>query len=372
MTAPLPPFDPLGLPVPGVLLQSLAYLTLTLHFIAMQFTVGGSLILLWSWKRHPGIARFFGTGLPLGFSYLVTFGIPPLLFVQVVYGQFFYSSSVLIGAYWISVIPLIILGYGSSYFHRMTRDARPRYQRWLILLIALALLTVGYIYVNNLTLSFRPERWLAHYQAYPGGGALNYGEPTVHPRYLLFIVPALFTAGLALVLRAGWLRAHQALEEAVVSQRVGLRAMVAATVLEAVAVAGLWFTLPNSVTTELRTPGALLVLAVSAALLGLGSLTVAWFSRNRPGISLPVIAAHLLVGAVACLVIVRDRVRLIYLRPHFHMADVPVIPQWGMFGMFLLTLLAGLAFLVVLTKQTVSGMAQANASSPEPTAKTSE
>lgn len=370
MKAPLPPFDPLGLPVPGVFLQSLAYLTLTLHFVAMQFTVGGSVLLLWSWRRHPGIARFFGTGLPLGFSYLVTFGIPPLLFVQVVYGQFFYSSSVLIGAYWISVIPLIILGYGSAYFHRMTRETRPRHQRWVILMTALTVLMVGYIYVSNITLSLSPERWLGHYQAYPGGGALNYGEPTVHPRYLLFIVPALFTAGLALVLRAAVLRARHALEEAAISHRVGLRAMVVATVLEVVAVAGLWFTLPSPVTEALRTPGTLLVLSVSTAALGLASLAVAWLSKNRAGLGLPILAAHLLVGAVACLVIVRDRVRLVYLRPHFRLEEAPVIPQWGMFGMFVVTLVVGLAFLVVLTQQTVRGIAQANAAQADAAAKT--
>src|SRR5512133_2986047 len=153
MKPPIPDFDPIGLALPGPWLMALSYLTLTLHFVAMQFTVGGALVLLATWRRQHGIAKFFGTALPLGFSYLVTFGIPPLLFVQVVYGQFFYSSSVLIGAFWISVIPLLIMGYGASYWHKLSRGERPGRQVWIIGLSLLALLFVGFIYVNNLTLS---------------------------------------------------------------------------------------------------------------------------------------------------------------------------------------------------------------------------
>jgi hypothetical protein len=363
MTAPIPPFDPLGLALPGPMLQALAALTLTLHFVAMQFTVGGSLMLLWAWRRHPGIARFFGTALPLGFSYLVTFGIPPLLFVQVVYGQFFYSSSVLVGAYWISVIPLILLGYGSAYGHRLTRESRPQYQRLVLLIIVLAVLSVGYIYVSNLTLSLHPERWLAHYEAHPAGGQLHHRESTLHPRLLLFLAPAPFAAGLALVLRAGSLRAKELTsEEAATSQRIGIRAMGLASLLSFAAVVGLLVTLPRFVTDALVTPGALSVLALAAAGLGLGALVVAWLSAGRPGIRLPLVAAHLFVGAVACLVVVRELVRQIYLAPYFQVARAPVIPQYGMAALFVLILVVGVVFLVVLTTQTVRGLGPSSAS----------
>ena len=103
--------------------------------------------------------NIFSAGLPLGFSYLVTFGIPPLLFVQVLYGQMFYSSSVLVGAFWIAVVPLLILAYAMVYSHKLTRRTRPRIQIWVLSIAALAMLSVGFIYVNNLTLSMTPERW---------------------------------------------------------------------------------------------------------------------------------------------------------------------------------------------------------------------
>jgi hypothetical protein len=42
--------------------------------------------------------------LPTVMALLINLGVPPLLFAQVLYGRALYTSSVLIGAYWISVI----------------------------------------------------------------------------------------------------------------------------------------------------------------------------------------------------------------------------------------------------------------------------
>ena len=110
--SPQPPPDPLGYPAPLAIMFALAYLTLTLHFLAMNYTVGSGALLLWAKVRgkdeQQGIAKFLGSGMPLGVSYLVTLGIPPLLFVQVLYGQQFYSSSVVMGSLWILVIPVIL------------------------------------------------------------------------------------------------------------------------------------------------------------------------------------------------------------------------------------------------------------------------
>lgn len=356
---PLPSFDPLGLPVPSALLQALSYLTLTLHFLAMQFTVGGALVMLWAWRREPGIARFFGTGLPLGFSYLVTFGVPPLLFIQVTYGQFFYSSSVLIGAFWISVVPLIILGYGAAYWHRLSRDGRPRHQLYLIATIAAAVLCVGFIYVNNLTLSMTPERWLAHYQAHPAGGALNASEPTLWPRYGFFITPALFVAGLALLIRGGYLATRRP-AAAATSRRVGLRLALAASLLQAVFSVASWISLPSPIAARLTQPGLYGALAAGGSLLGLVALGLAWLSTRRAGIGLAVLAAHVYAVGDACVIVLRDLIRQLYLAPYLDLSTVAVHPQWGMFFAFLATFTAGAVFLAVLTKRVIGDMVAAD------------
>ncbi|HEY3359199.1 MAG TPA: hypothetical protein VGQ83_38475 [Polyangia bacterium] len=363
MTAPLPPFDPLGLPAPGLLVLALAYLTLTLHLCAMGFTVGSGVLLLGALvRRRPadaGLARFLGGGLPLGFSYLVTFGVPPLLFLQVVYGQFFYSSSVLVGAFWIAVIPLLITGYGAAYLHKLTRERRPGPQRLVVGVVLACVLAIGFIYVNNLTLALTPERWLDAYRASPGGGALNLREPTVPWRYLLFLAPGLGVAGLALIMRGAVLGGWGRDEEGRASRAFGAKALGASAVLVAAGAAGVVATLPRSVGAILRAGGPATLLAAGAAALGALAVVLGWRARGATRLRVPVLASVSLFGAMACLVVVRDLVRMEYLRPHFDLGRVAVHAQWGMFAIFAVSLVAGLALLIGLAVKVVPRIAVA-------------
>ncbi len=47
--------------------------------------------------------------LPLVIAFAVNFGVAPLLFLQVLYGHFIYTSSILMGIFWISIIPALII-----------------------------------------------------------------------------------------------------------------------------------------------------------------------------------------------------------------------------------------------------------------------
>ncbi len=344
-TLPIPTPDPLGYPVPVWVLKSLTYLTLTLHYLAMQFTLGGALFYLWIGLRKPAeggrIQSYLGGSLPLGFSYLVTLGIPPLLFVQVLYGQFYYSSSVLIGAFWILVVPLLILAYGLFYLHKLTRRDRPQGQAWVISVALLAMLTIAYIYSNNFTLLQTPERWLDMYVAHPAGGTLNFGEPTRMPRLVLLLSPALAVAGLGLMVAGSfWYRRGQE-EIGAAFQRQGLGGLVVGTALS---LAGGWWLfarLPERVLVGLQ--GNQLVQVALYAGLGLAGLAVvvgAASYRVRSG-RLPLVGALLAALAIAAIVIVRDGIRDAYLAPVFSTASVPVNAQWGLFFGFVGTLVVG-------------------------------
>lgn len=356
---PLPPFDPLGLPVPAWILLALAYLTFTLHLFAMNFTLGSVILALWTrWRKkegYGGAARYLGTAAPLGFSYLVTFGIPPLLFLQVIYGQFFYSSSVLVGAFWISVIPLLIVAYGHLYGHKLTRDSKSSRQFIILGIALLAMLAIGFIYVNNLTLSMTPERWLDHYAAHPGGGALNEGEPTVWPRYLLFLSPALFTAGLGLVLRGTLLVKWGQESEGRTSQVLGVRAGLIGALLVATGAGAVLATLPQGIRGYV-VGGPMTGPAATAAVLGIASLVMAWLSVGKARLSLPVSAAVVAFLAMVCLVVVRDHVRREYLASHFDLSAIPMNPQWLLFAVFVGSLVAGLVFLIVMTVKVASNL----------------
>jgi len=132
--------------------------------------------------------------------------------------------------------------------------------------------------------------------------------------------------------------------------------MLVATVLQTAALVALWVTLPQSIKSAFSRHCALQNLAAGGVLFGLAAVGAARLSRKRAGTGLPVLAVHLFVGAIACLVVSRDLVRQIYLRPYFEIAHAPVVPQWSMFAAFALTLVVGLGFLGVVTKQMLSSL----------------
>jgi hypothetical protein len=346
---PLPAPDPLGFPAVPVLIQALAYLTLTLHLLAMNFTVGGTALLLVArLRRDEASIGFWATALPLGFSYLVTLGIPPLLFVQVLYGQMFYAASVLVGGFWILVIPLLITAYALLYTHKLTSETRAGLKTLGVAVALLAMLSVGYIYVNNLTLMLAPERWLGKYVAHPGGWTLNQQDPTHGPRYLFFILPAFAVAGLAFMLRGAYLARWGQVEEGRRSKNLGFASVVVGVIGVLAGAAGLLATFPPSIRAFVLGGGVPTALLAAAAAAGVLGLLLAVVARAAKGL-LPVYAALLTFAAgLACVVVLRDQVRLAYLAPYFKLADVPIHVQYGMLAIFGGALVAGLALLIVL------------------------
>lgn len=345
---PMPSPDPLGYPAAPALMQALAYLTLTLHFLAMMFTVGGAMLILVAYLRGDrSTQRFFVTALPLGFSYLVTFGIPPLLFVQVLYGQLFYTSSVLVGVFWILVVPLLIAAYGALYWHRFARDAHPR--RWLAVLIALAaMLCIAFIYVNNLTLLQTPEAWLSKYAAHPGGATLNTAEPTHGPRYAFFMLHTLIVAGAALVLRGAYLRRWGHEDAGRSSARQGAIAMLIGLCGASAAAGGVLAAMPAGVRAFVFGNALPLGLLVAGVIFDVAAAALGAIASRRSGLAAAYGAAVAVTGALACLVVLRDQVRGAYLEPYFSLSGVPVHAQWGMLAIFGTSLAAGLALVIAL------------------------
>ena len=360
-TVPSP--DPLGYPVPAWLIRALAYLTLTLHFSAVHLTVGGALLLLWTLlHRRTGYertARFLGAGLPLGVSYLITLGIPPLLFVQVLYGQFFYTSSVVIGAFWIQVIPAVLLAYAGFYYHKLRRDPGPGRRMVVIAACTLLLLYVGFIYVNNFTLATSPEKWIELYAGAPGGGHLVHGDRTIHPRLTLFLAGSFSVAGLALIWRGAYLERWGMVDAGCASRGFGFKALVITPVLWVVAATGWYAVQPDGIQALLnRAMAGWLLLGLWVA----GGLVMVVFGHRATrsaGLWSPLVASLGMFAATACMVVLRDLYRIGRLAPSWDSSMVDVRAQWGMFALFVVFLVVGLALVIGLLTKTLPGMAAA-------------
>jgi len=361
--APMPGVDPLGYGIPPLLFQLLSYLTFSMHITAMNFTVGGAILFLWLHLRRNDatlpIRRYLGGGLPLGMSYVVTLGIPPLLFVQVLYGQQFYSSSILIGSFWILIIPLLITAYGLFYLHKLTRDSRRSGHGAIIFIGLVAMLLIGFFYVNNITLSMTPEKWLDMYAAKPDGLSLNPSEPTLFPRFLLFITPAIAVSGLGIILAGSFLSRWGREAEASLFRSFGVRAVPVGFVLQAVCALWIIAVLPENISAFVFAGNSATVLLVAGIILAALAAILALIAAGSKRVLPALLSLIMAFAAIFCHAALRDMVRLQYLAPVFDLSQVPVKTQWGMFGIFVATLLLGLALLIVLMLRVFPGMASA-------------
>ena len=202
-----PAVDPIPLPAPVWLLKLLHIVTLALHFVAVEMLLGGLLvaIVLSLFRKSANAsvtARALARRLTVVMTYVINLGVPPLLFAQVLYGRALYTSSVLIGIYWIAIIPVLMLVYWLLYRFNARLEAGK--SAWWVGLIAWLLAGgVARTLSTNMTLMLRPEAWRGLYSASAMGAFLPTSDPTLTPRWLLMMAGGLLIAGLWLVYLAG-------------------------------------------------------------------------------------------------------------------------------------------------------------------------
>ncbi len=350
---PYPAVDPIPLPAPVWLLKLLHVVTLSLHFVAVEMLLGGLLIavLLSLFRGSPlslVTARAIARRLTVVMTFVINLGVPPLLFAQVLYGRALYTSSVLIGVYWISIIGILMLTYWLLY--RFTARLEAGKSAWWVGLSAWMLAGfIARLLSTNMTLMLRPEVWRSMYSASAMGAYLPTGDPTLTPRWLLMMAGGMFIGGLWLVYLAG--RSTFTAEEKTFV--AGLGGKVAAAFGVLYLLAGLW---AASVQPEIVKAGlaghsgyplyklagfagygwlALVVVAVLvAAIAGFGKITAAWI--GWVGVLLAVLLEIMFTTY-------RDGVRdLTLLSKNYDVWDRVVVTNWSVVGLFLVLFVVGL------------------------------
>lgn len=325
-----------AIPSPWGWFEALLVVTFALHILFMNLAVGSALLALFGRGRHADLAHELGHRAPTFLALTINFGVAPLLFVQVLYGQFLYTSSVLMAGWWLSAIGAVIIGYYGLYAHDARFDAAPSLSR-LALGVSLAfLLYTGFLLATNMTLMLRPEAWTA-YADNPRGSLLNLSDPTLWPRYLHAIVAAPAVAGLYAALLGGKKRRQDWVD-------LGMTWFTRATMLQIVI--GLWLlaSLPRPVLSAFMGGSALATGALAVgSLAGLAALFAGL--RRRPGL-----AAGLTVAAVLVMSLTRAQVRAFTLAPYFNPADLPVRNEVSPLVMFLAALVVGLAAVAYMLK----------------------
>ncbi len=354
----IPAIDPNPLPAPYWVFKLLLLVTFYLHILAMNLMLGGAALALLARltsSRHPMRSRIFldvAKKIPTLLAATITLGIAPLLFVQVIYGQYFYTSTILMAWPWFLVLVLLIAAYYGFYFVAHNGKRRPG-AAGVVLFLSLALvLLIGFIYTNNFTLMQTPARWAARYFADPSGWNLNLADPTLIPRYLHFITAAVAVGGLLLVLLALARWKHDP-EYAAYIFRFGGKTFEYATMAQFLI--GLWFLI--SLPRDLR----MLFMGdnpIATAMFGvgvLGSLAAIFLmseALRRQNIRMGAFGVTGVTAAVIlCMSIMRDNLRDAYLKPYFHPSQFAVKTQWAVFPLFLGIFIGGVILWLVMLRR---------------------
>jgi hypothetical protein len=349
-----PAVDPIPLPAPVWLFKGLHLLTLSLHFIAVEMLIGGLLMavllnLSASTGRgdrtaalRGGAAAALARRLPVVMTYVINLGVPPLLFAQVLYGRELYTSSVLIGARWIAVIPLLIACYWLLY--RFADGAeRGRRVWWIGALSWLIAGGIAKIYSTNIALMVRPEVWRDMYAATAIGHHLPPADPTLLPRWIFMLVGGLWVSGLWML----WIAGRKPVEISLATYLAGLGGRLVLVGIVAQAAALWWLT--QSLSPQVQaglTAHALYAVARFAWIGGAAVvfLTGAWAAIRRPAAPwIGYVGALLSLLTIASWTIVRDGIRDLTLSARsFDVWDRVVVTNWGVVVIFLVVFVAGL------------------------------
>lgn len=330
-----------AIPVNWWWFQVLLILTFLLHLILMNFILGGSLLTLWDAFRKKTFRRESMT-IPTLIALTINLGVPPLLFLQVIYGNFFYTSSVIMASPWILAIPILILAYYGAYIYVFKTKKAPVFAKTSLTITAIFLLYIAFMLVNNNTLMLRPERWEMYF-ANQSGWQLNFGEPTLWPRYLHFIIAAIAVAGLGKAVYYHF-KKNIPEEEKSHEKTRGLRIFGFATMIQVIVGIWFWLSLPESIW-KMFIGGDLfatiwLMLGIAVALFLIYSSTQGEFKTTT----------FLLVFLLLNMVINREMVRHAYLKEIGNPANLTVSPEYGSLAMFLVVFLIGLGAIYYMIK----------------------
>ncbi|MEI6437357.1 MAG: hypothetical protein WCO69_01250 [Candidatus Omnitrophota bacterium] len=345
---PLPLIDPIPLPAPVWLFKALHLLTLSLHFVAMQAFLGGIIlaaILGAVGAGNPlrkGASAAIARRLPILMTFVINLGVPPLLFTQVLYGPFMYTSSELIGAFWFAVIFLLMATYWLLYRFADVAD-KGQNGWWVCALAAVLVVSISKIYSTNMTLMLRPEVWQMMYATAPSGTSLPPHDPTLMPRWLFMLAGGFWVSGIWLIWIAGRKttapdlgRYLAGLGGALAALMVAFQVFLFSRVMQSQPLA-----VTHGVATSPLLMGAMYVWCAGAILVLLFSL---WVSLKKVcSYAAGFIGALLALVTLASWVVLRDGIRDITLASKgFDVWAQPVVTNWNVVGWFILTLVLGL------------------------------
>jgi hypothetical protein len=361
----LAPSSALGAPAPYPLLVFFKVLGFTLHMAPMNLWYAGIVLALWMQMRGSEPGRIWAARLmnqmPLFIALGINFGVVPLLFLQVSYYRAFYPATILMAWPWLSIIGLLTLAYYGVYAYviGMRSGRLPRWRRAAGWLAAGLFIVIGFLFANGMSLMTNLSDWPQLWQHGQIGGAvlgtaLNTGDPTLWPRWLLVIGLALGTTAVHAVVDSGIFAGRDA---------DAYRRWAAGFAVKLYAAGWLWFELAGA-WYVFGTWGA----DVRTRMFGSSLWPLTLLAAATPGVVLLLIvvqrqgvtrrlawatgAAQFLV--LGCNAIARQVVQNLELARWYNVTADPVRTQWSPLLLFFVFFLAGVGVLTWMVRQLVN------------------
>ena len=314
----LPDYNFLSAPL--WLITILHIVTLTLHFAAMNFLFGGTIVLLFGkmndkW-RDPTVKMYVRL-LPTAMAATVTLGVAPLLFVQLVYYQQAYSAAIVSGWLWLGIIDAAIVAYYFFYGASFAADGKPGRMPVFLAISFAMLLFISFVYSTVFSMAERPDLYRMLYADNQTGMVVNTDVGSWIFRWLHMVLGAVTVGGFFV----GFIGRKN--EPAFQMGKTFFLFGMVVTMLVGLAYL---FTLGDYLRPFMRSP-AIWLLMVSIVL-SLGSLHF-FFKKKWLG------AGLMLFVSMLGMVVIRHILRLIVLEGHFDPGTIRVAPQWSVFALFL-------------------------------------
>jgi hypothetical protein len=332
----IPALDPAPLPGPAWLFHLLWVVMFLIHLAFVNTVLGGSLLAALAGLASSGrreIQTLFVEVNSWAISLAITFGIAPLLFMQVLLGRFFYTATILVAWAWLGMLVILTIAYYLNYVAKFLLRAG-KGAGGVLIVEAVCFMVIAAIQVTVNLLHMQPARW-----AQVAGSAWTaLSDPTFAPRFLHFVLAAVAMAGALLA----WVAVRRAASggDAALLQgmaRFGVRAALVATLLQLVDGFWLLLAMPEDVLRTFMRGGPVTMVPLGVGILA-GVLLLLVLGQISDPLAQPAKVrrvAELIVGAMVFMVLTRHQVRDIYLAPSRAGEQVAVATQWGVLAMFL-------------------------------------
>lgn len=315
--------------------EVLIVISFLLHILFVNIVVGSSAMAVWQEikgirtkkSEHDLLAAQLADHTSILKSIAVVLGVAPLLIISVIYTQYFYPSTILIGKAWLSLIVLLIVAFLILYvykfqWHNMKTGGKKIFHVVIGAIGSLMLLFVPLIFIVNVVSMLYPEMW---------GGSKGFFHglvyyPQIWQRYVHFILASFALAGFYLYFWNNRLQ-KKAKEkgdkdptEAKVhkqGKRLGLQVMIGTTALQLLS--GTWLLMSFERDIRLLYMGddvlltSLLIASILVTLLMIFFLVLLMKHDKRKYFIMSLASFVLVLGIMGWM---RHELREVYLDPH--------------------------------------------------------